>query len=197
VFASVALAARAHVELEQYLQQRATAVVTPAHIDLTLEILFTSPVSLAERTKMDANGDGALSENERRAYLDSVAERAEEDLKLRIDGELTMLTPLYDAELDFLDSEGVAPHPHVLRLFYFARTPEAFHNGSTLTLDSRLCTDGPSLVASSVRGEQGIKLRGAQSPGLTRPSGPSKFIRILEAKCVSKGESGGAGDKIL
>jgi hypothetical protein len=105
---------------------------------------------------------------------------------LRIDGVPCVLTSLHDPELNFLDSEDLEAHPHVLRLFYFARTPGSFERGSTLAVDSRLWTDGPSLVASSVRGADGIEVHGSPNPGLKRPSEKSKSIRVLEATCVSE-----------
>ena len=179
------LPAYAHVELEQYLQQRVTVAVTPVNIDITIEFLFTSPVSLAERTRIDTNGDGTLSQDERQAYLEAIAERAEQGLSLRVDGERCPLTPLYDAELDFFDSKEIEAHPHVLRLAYFARTPKSFDQGSTLTLDSRLWVDAPILVAASIRGKDGIELSAAPNPGLQRASGIAKSIRVVEAKCVS------------
>lgn len=180
--------AHAHVELAQYSQQRVDAVVSPANVDITVEFRFAGLVSLAQRKQMDTNGDDMLSEDECQAYLTTVADRAEEGLTLHIDGKICALIPLHNPELDFLDSTGIEAHPHVLRLHYFARTPESFHAGSTLTLDSHMWTDAPWLVASSVHGSDGIEISGAPNPGLRRPSKESKSIRVLDAKCVSKGK---------
>jgi hypothetical protein len=180
--------AHAHVELEQYSQQRVNAVVGTANVDITVEFRFTGPASLFQRKQMDTNGDGALSEEERQEYLTTIANQAEEGLRLQIDEKPCALIPLYDPELDILDSTGIEAHPHVLRLHYFARTPESLHVGSTILLDSHMWTDTPWLVASSVHGSDGIEISGAPNPGLRRPSKEPKSIRVLEAKCVSKGE---------
>jgi hypothetical protein len=180
--------AHAHVELAQYSQQRVNAVVGPANVDITVEFRFTGPVSLSQRKQIDTNEDGALSEDERQEYLTTIVDQAEAGLTLHIDGKICALIPLHDPELDFLDSTDIEAHPHALRLHYFARTPETLHVGSALTLDSYMWTDTPWLVASSVRGSDGIEISGAPNPGLRRPSKESKSIRVLDAKCVSKGE---------
>ncbi|GMV92273.1 MAG: hypothetical protein AMXMBFR82_20510 [Candidatus Hydrogenedentota bacterium] len=197
VFLFVVCPVRAHVELEQYLQQRVTAIVTPANVDITLELLFTSPVSREERHKIDADLDGVLSGDEVKDYLDAVASEAERGITLRIDGIPLPLIPLHDAELDFLDSSGVEAHPHVLRLFFFARTPESFHTGSTLSLDSTLWTDAPSLVASTVYGENGIEMNGAPNPGLRRPSELTKSLRVVTATCKTVKGKASPGEGVI
>ncbi len=197
VFLFVVCPVRAHVELEQYLQQRVTAIVTPANVDITLELLFTSPVSLEERHKIDADMDGVLSGEEVEDYLDAVAAEAEEGITLRVDGIPLHLVPLHDLELDFLDSSGVEAHPHVLRLYFFARTPETFHAGSTLSLDSTLWTDAPSLVASTVYGENGIEMNGAPNPGLRRPSDLTRSLRVVTATCKSVNEKASPREGVI
>ncbi len=191
-FSGALVTAFAHVELEKYLQQRVTAVVGPTNIDLTVEFLFTSPMSLAARRLIDANGDDTLSSGERRAYLKTVLDRAASQLTLRVDGKPCSLTPLYDPELNLLDSKDLEAHPHVLRLFYFARTPATFGKGSTIVLDNGLWADMPTLVASSVRGKGGIVMSAAANPGLKRPSKLTKTIRVLDATCASFKEGEGS-----
>lgn len=185
IFFTVLTSASAHVELEKYLQQRVTTTVSRTNVDITIEVLFTGSASLNERRLMDADGDGTLSSSETQEYLKAIALAAESKVVLRADGKQCAMTPLYDAELDFLDSAGIVAHPHVLRLYFFARTPESFHAGTSLTLDSMLWADAPSLIASTVRGEEGIDMLGSPNPGLQRPSPMTNSVRIMTATCRS------------
>lgn len=182
------LPAAGHVALEQYLQQRVSAVVSPKNIDLTIEFTFTGAASLAERLSMDKDQNGKLSKDERRAYLDAIAQRAEDAVTMTIDGVPCEAIPLYDPELDLLGSRDLEEHPHTIRLFLFARTPASFKRGSTLLVDNTLWADVPVLVAVSVRGAGGIRVVASQTQGLKHPSDSPQTLRVLDATCTQRKE---------
>ena len=183
-----AVPAAGHVALEQYLQQRVSAVVSPKNIDLTIEFMFTSAVSLAERLAMDTDKNGKLSKDERRAYLDAIARKAEDAVTMTVDGAECAVIPLYDPELDLLGSRDLEEHPHTIRLFFFTRTPASFHQGSTILVDNALWADVPVLVAVSVKGAGGIRVVASQTQGLKHPSASSQTLRVLDATCTERKE---------
>ncbi|GMV99480.1 MAG: hypothetical protein AMXMBFR84_06190 [Candidatus Hydrogenedentota bacterium] len=182
-FVAVAFDASAHEELERYIQQRVMAEVSRENIDFTLEILFTSPASVRERKRIDANHDGALDKAERKAYLESALTKLESDVRFQIDMEAVNIVPLGEPELDLLDSKDMEAHPHVLRFRFFARTPGSFRGGSVLQLDSRLFVDEPCLVSVSVQGKGGIQMSVSPTEGLKRAAEDEEGICLLKATC--------------
>ncbi|MCC6489283.1 MAG: hypothetical protein IT364_17410 [Candidatus Hydrogenedentes bacterium] len=183
-----ALPAAGHVALEQYLQQRVSAVVSPKNIDLTIEFMFTSAASLAERLSMDKDQNGKLSKDERRAYHEAIAQEAEAAVTMMIDGAECAVIPLYDPELDLLGSRDLEEHPHTVRLFFFTRTPATFKKGSTILVDNALWADVPVMVAVSVKGTGGIRAVASQTQGLKPPSASMRTLRVLDATCTERKE---------
>ncbi|MCC6699121.1 MAG: hypothetical protein IT365_26085 [Candidatus Hydrogenedentes bacterium] len=182
------LPAVGHVALEQYLQQRVSAVVSPKNIDLTIEFTFTSAASLAERLAMDKDQNGKLSKDERRAYLDAIARKVEDAVTMAVDGVECAVIPLYDPELDLLGSRDLEEHPHTVRLYFFTRTPASFRKGSTILVDNALWADVPVLVAVTVKGAGGIRVVASQTQGLKHPSASSQTLRVLDAMCTERKE---------
>ena len=180
--------AAGHVALEQYLQERVSAVISPQNIDLTIEFTFTGAASLAERLSMDKDQNGKLSKDERRVYLDAISRKAEDAVTAAIDGVECAVIPLYDPELDLLGSRDLEEHPHTVRLYFFTRTPATFKKGSTILVDNALWADVPVLVAVSVKGTGGIRVVASQTQGLKHPSASSRTLRVLDATCTERKE---------
>ncbi|MFA6241041.1 MAG: hypothetical protein WC655_08935 [Candidatus Hydrogenedentales bacterium] len=178
-------AAHAHESLEQYVQHVAVLSVSPDNIDLTLEISFNAHDSLDERRTMDANNDGAIDSDEKNAYLKRVLEKAEKSLSLSVAGKDVRLVPLYDPELDMYDSQDLEEHPHLLRLFLFARTPKSFKAGSEIALEDRLWDSKPAMLQACVRSRDGIELVSTQSGSALRASEAETQNRVVEWKCTA------------
>ena len=133
---------------------------------------------------MDGNGDGNLSKAEQEQYLNDIQLRAEQLLRLSVDGEAVLLIPLEEPRLDLQDAPGVEAHPHALSLAYFARVPETFGVGSTIALDSGLWTGTPLMVSVSTEGLAGIRLQSVDAQGLKQSSEMAALFRVTEARCT-------------
>jgi len=157
------LPVRAHTTLRDYIQHRATVDVEGRNIDVTVELTFYEDCSVVERRRMDANGDGRIGEGEIRAYLKGEAERFERDLRLTFDGKPLELIPLFDPRIDLCGNDAVAPHFHVLKLEYFARTPRMADSGAVIELKDGLWADQPALRALETSGKDGIRATAAAS----------------------------------
>ncbi|MBX7255109.1 MAG: hypothetical protein K1Y02_02015 [Candidatus Hydrogenedentes bacterium] len=153
----------AHDSLERYVQHAAVVSVTPENIDITLEISFNSHDSQDERRIMDTNRDAVLSDEEKKVYLNQVLADVAKRVALRVDNEEVRLVPLYDPELDFYDSSDLEEHPHLLRIFLFARTPATLNKGSDIQLEDRLWEAKPAMLQARVKDSSGINLVAKQS----------------------------------
>ena len=176
--------ALAHTSLERYARESVCISVGAGNIDVRIQFSFPAVLSLAERKLMDQDGDGKISKTEIVAYLNGVQARAEQLLRMSIDGQAVPLIALEDPVLDLQDAPGVEAHPHELRLACFARVPKTFGVGSTVALDSGLWTDAPLMVAVSTEGADGIRLYTVGTQGLRQPSTSGSIFRIIEARCA-------------
>jgi len=184
VFA-IALPAQAHQSLERYVQHVATLSVSPENIDLTLEISFNAQDSLEERRAMDSNKDGTISADEKKAYLKRILDDVAQRVRLSVGEEELRLVSLYDPELDFYDSRDLEAHPHLLRVFLFARTPKSLKEGSVIALEDKLWEDKPAMLQAGVNGKDGIDLIASQSGSALRAGGKDAQKRVVEWKCTA------------
>jgi hypothetical protein len=132
-------------------------------------------------------------------------------VSLTIGGRAVALVSLYDPELDLLDVRTIAPAHHVLRLFFFARTPDGMAAGDEIELTDRLWAGAPTLAVSRATGSGGVgvasntRVQSAASPAasagvvsrarvLAMPERPSAGGRPVEGGLAAPGVvAGGAG----
>ncbi len=176
--------ALAHTSLERYVRECVSISVGVENIDVRIQFSFPADLSLAERRLMDRDGDGKVSKGEKEAYLNDVQTRAEQLLRLSVNGQAVLLIPLEDPVLDLQDEPGIEAHPHELRLAYFARMPKAFGVDGTIALDSGLWTETPLMVSVSMEGAAGIHFHAVDTQGLREPSKDGALFRITEARCA-------------
>lgn len=155
---SAAPPARAHPELMAFVQHRARIEAGPRHIDVTLELTFFELRSMAEKRRMDRDRDGRVSAAEADAFRAEIGRIAAESVRLTIDGRAADLVPLYAPELDLMGVFEIAPAHHVLRLFFFARTPDWFVPSSRLVLEEALWPNVPSVDSFTATGAGGVQL---------------------------------------
>ena len=183
------LPALAHTSLERYVRETVSVSVGTENIDIRIQFSFPSDLSLAERQRMDRDGDGKISKQEKDAYLTDFQARAERLMRMTVNGKTLPLIPLEDTVLDLEDAPGVEAHPHELRLACFARMPKNFAVGGTIVLESGLWAEAPLMVAVSMETAGGIRFHAADTQGLRAPSEDGAMLRITEA-CCTQWESG-------
>jgi hypothetical protein len=132
--------------------------VSPENIDITVELTFYEMPSLSERRRMDRDLDNAISDDERAAYLKGLAEQVGKGLSLAVDGEVVDVMVLYEPELDLLGVSEVSPSHHVLRLYYFARTPIGLKADSELVVKDVLWSNLPALRSAEAVGDDGFEV---------------------------------------
>jgi hypothetical protein len=178
--------ALAHTSLENYVRESVLVTVGPGNVDIRINFSFPAGLSIAERKLMDKDGDGKVSKDEQETYLSDLQTRAEQLLRLSINGQATSLIPLDDPALDLQDTRQAEPHSHELQLAYFARVPKDFGVGDTITLDSGLWTDVPLMVSVSREGTDGIRINTVNKQGLRPPSKKDTMFRIVDARCTQR-----------
>lgn len=176
--------ALAHTSLERYVRESVSISVSARNVDIRIQFSFPSTLSLLERQRMDRDGDGTISKKEQEDYLNDLQARAEQQVRLSMNGTAATLIPLEDPLLDLQDAPGSEPHPHELRLAYFARLPKDFGAGGTITLDSGLWTGLPLMISVATETGNGIRIRSRNSQGLMPPSKDGAMLRIADAQCT-------------
>jgi hypothetical protein len=144
--------------------------VGPENIDLVIELRFNEVPSLGERRRMDLDRNGLISDAEQQGYLRRAASRCADAFRLTWRDRPLDLIPLYDPQLDLLGVTGVSPNHHVLRLYYFARTPAGLSPGDRLVVDDRAWPGPPALRLFSAGGKDGLRLQSVQ--GSSTQPGP-------------------------
>jgi hypothetical protein len=147
----------AHPVLMTYVTHRVTVTPGPVNIDVQVELTFNEYPSLSERRRMDADHNGRIDASEMGLYTQSLVERTADAVTLAADGRDLELVPLYTPELGLQGADQVVPVHHVLRLFYFARTPEGLHAGSEFVLEDKLWPGVPSITVPALRGGDGFR----------------------------------------
>src|SRR5207248_2091909 len=94
----------------------------------------------------------------------------ERGLALSVDDKPLELAPLYDGTLDLMGDTRVGPHPHILRLYFFARTPPSLVPGSVLTLSDGLWAETGTLRLIEVNETGGYRFSSVpvREPGVWR-----------------------------
>ncbi|GMU20565.1 MAG: hypothetical protein AMXMBFR13_06620 [Phycisphaerae bacterium] len=175
----------AHPALMDTLRHSVEVRVGPEDTDIEVEITFHELRSMAERRRMDADRDRTISPKELSAYARGLEESLTDQLGLQVDGNAVPVIPLYRPEVDLLETPQVVPARHVLRLFYFARTPVDFRPGSELVLSSALWAEAPAVCLFSAEGKEGARLA-ATGTDSTALSPGSTGRRELRARCIDQ-----------
>jgi hypothetical protein len=171
----------AHSVFDDYINHRIDLKIDPNNIDVTVELFFHAHRSETERVLMDVNFDGSIMPAEIREYLSLVEKQIDGGIELKADGRSLPVIGLYGPELKLHNVDSVGDHPHTLRLYFFARTPEWLEQGSLITLEDNLWQNVPASCSLSVESKgplhfvvQGLR-RGALSPWI---SGDHRLIQI-------------------
>lgn len=146
-------AAAAHQSLEHYLQFSAKSVFHEDMLDTFLDIGFNGARALAERQAMDANADGVIDSNESAGYLARLQSGLSNLLRMRLDGAVLALVPLYEAEVDFQEERLVGEHPFNLRMSFFARAPRLPRAPRQLVADIAFFAETPALLTWDITRE--------------------------------------------
>ena len=145
-----------HAVYMTYVRHDVNVMVTPQNIDFTVELTFHEVSSLTERQRMDRDRDGAITAGEISDYLADLTDEFDRNIQLKIDDKPLELIALYDPQIDLLGTDGIEPTHHVLRLFYFARTPASLTAGSRITLTETFWPNVPALRSTQATGRDGI-----------------------------------------
>jgi len=150
--------ALAHESFEAYVRHDALITARPSNLDIQIDLTFYRTPSLEERRGMDGNGDGRITSAEVKDYLAEIAASVRERIALRVDGRSVALVPMYEPEVDLLGQDSPTPHPHVMRILLFARTPDWLAEGSVIALEDGLWAEKPSIRSFFGVGEDGIEI---------------------------------------
>lgn len=175
--------APAHPALAEYVRHDVLVRVDRVNIDVQIELTFHEVRSLFERHRMDVNRDGLIGVAEVKGYLARQSATCDRQVHLSINGQPLELVSLFDPELDLGEDRGVSPAHHVLRLFYFARTPASLGTGDTLAVEDGLWTSDPAVGTFQIEGEAGFRWATSNSDfseGRADATGPW----MLTARCV-------------
>jgi hypothetical protein len=178
------LSSSAHPLLGDCIQHRVSVSVDPTNIDVQVELTFTDMRAMVERRRMDADRDGAVGGDEAGGYAKSITDRQADRFELAIDGQSLPLSPLYDPEVDLGGNPQVMPLAHVVRLAYFARTPEFLKPGSEIVLSDGLWPEAPAVLAMTVAGREGVRVSTVSTDPFA-PAGGSDARRLLHARCTA------------
>lgn len=175
--------ASAHAVLMTFIRHNAKVSIGRRNIDVTIELTFHEYPSLAERRRMDRNHDEAITEREIRGYLNGLSDVLRNALALSVDDQPLQVIPLYDPQIDLLDAPDVAPAHHVLRLSWFARTPEWLRSGSHIRLRYQLWPEAPRIDVFSASADDGFRLVADDVSGPASLTEAATGPREIELSC--------------
>ncbi len=97
--------AHTHEALNRFVHHRLHLTAQNEYIDLSVELVFYAENALAERLRMDANGDGTIREDEVRHYIRNVLQQPGEsnaipNLQLQMDETPLALIERYTPEVE-------------------------------------------------------------------------------------------------
>jgi hypothetical protein len=185
-------AASAHPILMTYIQHHASATVGVTNVDIRLELTFFEVRSTTERRRMDADHNGAITASEIRNYLAGIAPSLESGVHLSVGGRRVDLVPLYDPEINLLGVNEVAPSHHLLRLFYFARTPEWLKPGDEIAIEDNLWPHAAAICSFEANGQQGFRIAPRQDSGAASTSEAASAPHVMRAQCLTVPREGRA-----
>jgi hypothetical protein len=184
-----------HAVFMTYIRHDAGITIGARNIDITLQLTFFELQSLGERRRMDGDGNRILTSHEIQAYLKENAPGFASGAVLAVDGRPLDLIPLYEPELSLEGGDAVVPAHHVVKLYYFCRTPADLSPGSTLVLEDRLWTGAPALSSLKTLADDGRELVAVvDADPVSNPSGmdgPVRFVARLARPPVSPSNNGG------
>jgi hypothetical protein len=151
-------AAHAHAILMTFIRHEAKVVVGPRNIDISVELTFYEYPSLAERRRMDRDHDETITQAEITDYLASRADVLRDSMALGVDDRPLPVVPLYDPQIDLLGVQNVAPSHHILKLFWFARTPDWLRPGSRIRIETMLWPEAPRIDVLDADGRDGVRV---------------------------------------
>jgi len=178
-------AASAHALFMSYVQHRTAITVGPANIDITIELTFFETRSISERRRMDADADGTITVGEIQSYLARIADSLDGGIGLRIAGRPVAVMPLYQPEVDLLGVDQVAPCHHVLRLFYFARTPDWLAPGSQIVIDDGLWQHTARIGSLEITGQGGFRIAGPTGAESRSDADGTGRPLVMSASCLA------------
>jgi len=173
---------QAHAVLMTFIRHDARVSISRRNIDVTIELTFHEYPSLSVRRRMDRNHDEAITEAELKTYIDGLKGSLRDALTLDVDDRALEIIPLYDPQIDLLDARNVVPAHHVLRLSWFARTPEWLRSGSRIHLRYELWPEAPRIDVLSASADEGFRLVADDISGpvsLTEATTGPREIRLL------------------
>jgi hypothetical protein len=164
----------AHPIYENHIEHHVRLAVSPANIDVTIELRFNELRSLSERRRMDTDRNGIIAPAERERYLRRIRRELADAFHLSCRGQILALIELYDPRIDLMGDQGVSPAHHSLRLYYFARTPADLAGPMQLDFEDRSWRNEPSLWFFTAAGSDDLKVR-VDPPVSSRPADELDF----------------------
>lgn len=171
----------AHESNKHVIRHDALLTVGTKNIDLELELTFFAASSATERTRMDMDNDGIILEEEAAAYIDQLASVVRERVRILVDDQPLDTLLLYHPELDLLGEDVSQPYPHLLRLFFFARTPIWIKGGSLITVEDTFWPEVVGIYSLKAEGIEGFEVVATRvETSVSRDGGPY----LSSAQCL-------------
>lgn len=166
-----------------FIRHEAKIVVGPRNIDIALELTFHEYPSLVERRRMDRNHDDSITMDEIDSYLAGIADALCDGVSLSVDGRPVQVMPLYSPQVDLLGESIVVPSHHLLRLSFFARTPDWLRPGSRIRAEYRLWSETPRIDVLNATGSDGIQVVPADVNGSVLSTEAVVGPRVILLSC--------------
>jgi hypothetical protein len=177
--------ASAHESLAAFVHHHCVVVVGPRNIDVHARLEFYDSLSL--RGRLHTSEGGETSHEHLGEHISAAAAELEGGFELVIDGSPVEVLPMYAPEVGQLrDRWAAGPLGHVLRLTYFARTPETLRADSRISVADRLWPNAPAICHFRVSGRDGVRVAPDESARQTSPA--ELGYRMLQARCVEVAE---------
>lgn len=152
-----ALGAGAHEELSRVVQHSAAFSLGTEHIDVTVRLSFHGVLALAERSRMDSDGDGELTHEERRAYLVALRDTSAEAAQCYEDGVKLPTMPLHEPKIDLQDDWTRSATPLVIEITYFARRTGGSGMQRDYVFEEWLWASAPAICVSAATCAEGMR----------------------------------------
>lgn len=182
----------AHHSNRHAIRHDSLLTVGSRNIDLELELTFFAASSAQERTRMDNDSDGIISEEEAAAYINQIASGVRARIRILVDEQPVDTLLLYHPELDLLGEDASQPYPHLLRLFFFARTPNWIKRGSLITVEDDFWSEAVGIHSLKAEGTDGFEVAAARAERIVSRDGEPYLSSV---QCFSVGSSSDAGTK--